>query len=421
MTTPSGCMKYNIFFFIAFIFLLLPATSHAGEFVNLVGIPGLSGDPTGEGGLNAYINALYRLSISIAALLAVIKIVIAGAKYMLSDIVTHKEDAKKDIQGALIGLLIVIGAIIILNTINTDLTELDLTVDTVTIEQDPMTVQELIAERQAALDNIASSTQSPVFTFSCGGHLATNVDAPEDFADVACARQCRDELRGVFTLNTSLIGQSTCEFPLSQARQCDPNGSYLCCAGVHRATWNNTTRTCSGVTEVRAQERQSCGRSMRVWDEAGNYCRTASCTLNTNANCCTANGNTWANNSCVLSGVIPNDDVEPLPESTITQLRSNLAGLPTELQNSIIQRAQNNIGNNLLTSSNNAEVVTEQGADSMVLSASLPANISADRRMLIENTIEVVCSDVRSNTDYSGSGVVTGSLADGTDYIACVR
>jgi hypothetical protein len=98
-----------------------------------VGIPGLTGQ---TGDLNSYINALYRMSISIAALLAVIKIIAAGAKYMLSDIVTHKEDAKNDIQGALVGLLVVIGAVLILNTINPDLAKVNFNVDSVEVDDE---------------------------------------------------------------------------------------------------------------------------------------------------------------------------------------------------------------------------------------------------------------------------------------------
>lgn len=146
-------MKSNILFLIAFACIFLPFTTQAADFVNLVGIPGLNSN--GLPNLNQYINALYRLSISIAALLAVIKIVIAGAKYMLSDIVTHKEDAKKDIQGALIGLLIVIGAIIILNTVNTDLTNLDLTIATTTVRQGE-DFGDVVAQRIAQLNNAQS-------------------------------------------------------------------------------------------------------------------------------------------------------------------------------------------------------------------------------------------------------------------------
>ena len=118
-------MKFNLSFFLSLFLFLVPTALFAGEFQAIVGIPGVTENITGTSGLNDYINALYRLSISIAALLAVIKIVAAGAKYMLSDIITNKEEAKKDIQGALIGLLIVIAAVIILNTINSDLTRVN--------------------------------------------------------------------------------------------------------------------------------------------------------------------------------------------------------------------------------------------------------------------------------------------------------
>ena len=93
------------------------------KFVPLVGIPYVdTKDPNLS--LPGYINALYIASISIAAFLAVIKIIFAGVQYMLSDVVTDKGQAKKDIRGALIGLLIVIGAVLILNTINPNLTGL---------------------------------------------------------------------------------------------------------------------------------------------------------------------------------------------------------------------------------------------------------------------------------------------------------
>ena len=74
-------------------------------------------------GFEGYINLLYAMSISVAALLAVIKIIIAGLKYMLSDVVTNKGDAIKDIKGALLGLLLILGAVIILNLINPQLTK----------------------------------------------------------------------------------------------------------------------------------------------------------------------------------------------------------------------------------------------------------------------------------------------------------
>ncbi len=107
--------------------LLLPAVTWGqslGEkasrnFIPLVGIPYIEGNKVQTFG--DYVNALYFVAISIAAFLAVVRIIFAGVKYMLSDIVTTKEEAKKEIKGALTGLLIVIGAVLILDTINPNL------------------------------------------------------------------------------------------------------------------------------------------------------------------------------------------------------------------------------------------------------------------------------------------------------------
>jgi len=73
-----------------------------------------------------YISALYMIAISVAAILVVIRLMLAGAKYMLSEVVTNKGQAKEDIKGALLGLIIVLGAVTILNTINPQLTRTDI-------------------------------------------------------------------------------------------------------------------------------------------------------------------------------------------------------------------------------------------------------------------------------------------------------
>lgn len=109
----------NLTYVLALILATAPLAALASSRY-LVGIPGID-DP--DLNFGQYINALYALSISIAALLAVIKIIVAGVKYMLSDIVTTKQEAKKDIWGALIGLLVVVSAVLILFTINPQLTE----------------------------------------------------------------------------------------------------------------------------------------------------------------------------------------------------------------------------------------------------------------------------------------------------------
>lgn len=103
---------------LAFLILVTPSLVLGYEYKHsLVVIPGYDSG----GGFESFVNLIYGLSISVAALLAVVKIVIAGVKWMLSDVVTDKGEAKKDIQSALFGLIIIISAVLIITLINPDI------------------------------------------------------------------------------------------------------------------------------------------------------------------------------------------------------------------------------------------------------------------------------------------------------------
>lgn len=119
-------MNFKIFPIIVVSFILgLPGVLLAEDrppFTPIVGIPGVA-DPSLN--FSDYINALYALAISIAAIMAVIKIIIAGVKYMLSDVVTSKSEALSDIQGAIFGLIIVISSYLILYVINPQLIKME--------------------------------------------------------------------------------------------------------------------------------------------------------------------------------------------------------------------------------------------------------------------------------------------------------
>lgn len=108
--------------FIVFIFiiLLLPTDAQAQTMQTFQNLPFWDGT-----GSTSYIESLYKLAISAAAVLVVLRLIMAGVQYMLSEIVTSKQKAKETIQSALLGLLIILGAVTILNTINPRLTNLD--------------------------------------------------------------------------------------------------------------------------------------------------------------------------------------------------------------------------------------------------------------------------------------------------------
>lgn len=110
--------------FIFFSFLLLsPVVAHA-QFVPFQYLPGL--ENVSELSTQQYIDALYVIAIVAASILVVFKLLWAGVQYMLSEVVTSKQKAKQDIQGALLGLLIILGAVTLLNTINPNLTNIDI-------------------------------------------------------------------------------------------------------------------------------------------------------------------------------------------------------------------------------------------------------------------------------------------------------
>lgn len=138
-------------FFLLTLLLWLPLfvlaasgdTSGTVKYAPLIEIKGLT-DATGGGSFSAYVDFLYGFSIAIAALLAVIKIVVAGVKYMLSSLPGTKGNAKDEITGALLGLLLILGAYLILNTINPALTK-------TTVSFDKLNENPNLAKRPAAL------------------------------------------------------------------------------------------------------------------------------------------------------------------------------------------------------------------------------------------------------------------------------
>ncbi|MFT7507144.1 MAG: hypothetical protein ACI92I_000283 [Acidimicrobiales bacterium] len=170
------------------------------EFVPLVGIPYLVVPQGEELGLGNYINALYKISISVAAFLAVVKIIFAGVKYMISDIVPTKEQAKKDIRGALLGLLIVIGAVLILTTINPQLTGLD------ALQKIPGFSVKTGAHEGRSADQIRIEEMCKS-TFGCSKDVCGFVD---DSIYDTCKEDCENDKNGVFT--PSLLPGGVCTY-----------------------------------------------------------------------------------------------------------------------------------------------------------------------------------------------------------------
>ena len=107
-----------------FALIALPTIALAvAPYTPLVGIPGLTNQSNAS--LAQYINRIYIFTVTAGAILGVIKIGIAGVKYSMSDVITDKASAKKDIWGVLLGLAILLLPYIVLNTIYGNLTNLN--------------------------------------------------------------------------------------------------------------------------------------------------------------------------------------------------------------------------------------------------------------------------------------------------------
>lgn len=108
-----------------------------GEYCLLAPLP----DPSAEGGLRTktdvsfqlgdYINLMLKVIIGIAGVLAVVMIVIGGIQYMSTDAFSGKEEGKSRITNALLGLVLLVGSFMILNTINPNLVNFNLKIDSV--------------------------------------------------------------------------------------------------------------------------------------------------------------------------------------------------------------------------------------------------------------------------------------------------
>lgn len=72
----------------------------------------------------AYLGTVINATLGIIALLAFLMIVLGGIEYMTSELISSKQAGKDKILNAIWGILIALGAWLILNTINPKLLEI---------------------------------------------------------------------------------------------------------------------------------------------------------------------------------------------------------------------------------------------------------------------------------------------------------
>jgi hypothetical protein len=231
------------------LLLLIPLTTLAQTFEPLVGIPGAT---DGGGDLSAYLNAIYRISISLAALLAVLVLIKAGVKYMFSDIVTDKASAKSDIRGAILGLLLIISAVLILSTINENITNFSISI--APIEVPPQEDRPILPGGGGEVSALCSGADRICEVRDCAFWRI------ELYCETWCRNQAENAedtiyIHNGFTANSIVNGQMThqCVVRLS-----DVEIARNTCLETPGNRWNSVTYSCVAADDNRQRISLRC-------------------------------------------------------------------------------------------------------------------------------------------------------------------
>ncbi len=187
----------------------------AGEYCLIEPLPGIEKiNPKNQDAFADYINKLFNFAIGLGAVLAVVMIVIAGIQYMGTESVFNKGENKSKITGAIMGVLILLGSVILLKTINSDLLNIG--------------TSETISVSIEGVDDVASTVQFEDGTFGivdAGGNLlAVNGQTahvgdvwPDDSAMRSALTNAGIEVIGA---NCQHVGQGTPNFTGSPNTSC---------------------------------------------------------------------------------------------------------------------------------------------------------------------------------------------------------
>ena len=106
--------------------------STSSTYTLLAPLPG--GLTTAPNNFGEYANKVFLIIIGLCGALAVIMLIIGGIMYMGDESIFGKTEAKKQMENAIFGLLIALAAYVLLNTINPDLLNANLSVTPVTAD-----------------------------------------------------------------------------------------------------------------------------------------------------------------------------------------------------------------------------------------------------------------------------------------------
>lgn len=160
-----------LFTALSVVFLIIPIVTNAQNersYVPLAPLPyttnskSVNPNPGEETTFSRYLVGAYQLFFGIAGILAVIMIIFGGFQYATTDAIGKKEDGRAMIQNAIYGLLLALGAYLILYTINPRLLDFNININRPSLGIAPTSsgtipVSQSSAEEQQARTLLASS------------------------------------------------------------------------------------------------------------------------------------------------------------------------------------------------------------------------------------------------------------------------
>lgn len=121
-----------IFFSVVASLFMFGSFALAQTYTPLAPLPGTINPTTGTTDIATYVGGAIKLIIALGAALAILYAVIGGTQYVAASInPSLKSDALERIQGALIGLAIILTSYLLLNSINPDLVNFKLTLPSI--------------------------------------------------------------------------------------------------------------------------------------------------------------------------------------------------------------------------------------------------------------------------------------------------
>lgn len=241
--------------------------------------PSNAGNPDTTTNPSDYIRGLLNLAIAIAGAVAVIKIIIGGFQYITTENFSNKSSARSDIQNALVGLFLAIGAYTILYTINPHLVDLQLTVSPV--ETSTALDQKGACAGPVAADGTCSSTSLPPGdtlntdgTANCKGRLCSPTQSfnfPQKGPGTGCGgTTCYvDQILGQklsdLTTRLQTLGIDGCNSAVGKCSENDWIVTEMYPPSVSHASDCHSNGTCVDAALIRNAAGKSSGESVALF------------------------------------------------------------------------------------------------------------------------------------------------------------